>query len=238
MPTKLPLIILAVLSEVFCIFVFCEADLRKRPQGQKLLDLIENETIRFTSWRANADIKDELERIKRFCGWGLGSLILLTLVAAVFKLQWLSIFIAPFLIVSFFGYISLEWTTKWRTVLKFYFGAFLLLVASILFAHHSDLSQYRQLASLSVQFGRIVGITDPVPSLTLTLLLSAAVFVLLLLLMTIVAVVVSLGVFTPLWVTSRLSILFNRKVSKNLLWWTAFGTQLSVVILNGVINIL
>lgn len=238
MSIKVLFVIFAVPLGIFCTFVFQEADLRKRPQGQRLLNFIENRTIRFTNWRADADIKDELERMKRFFGWCLGSLILVAFIAALFKLQWLAICIAPFFIISFFGYICLEWIIKWRTVLRFYSGVFLLLIASISLANYSGLFQYLQLARLSVQFARMVGMTDPVPSLTLTLLVSAAVFLLLLLLMTIIAILVSLGIFVPLWVTSRLSVFFKRTFNKDVLWWTAFCTQILLIILGGIVSIL
>jgi hypothetical protein len=238
MSMKLPLGIFVLLLQIFCFFVFLEGELRKRPQGRKLLNFIENRTIKFTNWRADADIKDEIERVKRVFGWSLGSLILLAFIAAVFKLQWLAIFIAPFFIVSFFGYMSLEWIIKWRTVLKLYSGGVLLLIASISFAHYSGLSQYSQLASLSVHFARIVGMTHPAPSLTLTLLVSASVLLFPLLLMTIIAVVVSLGIFAPLWVTSRLSIFFKRTFNKDVLWWTAVCTQILVFILGWIVSIL
>lgn len=238
MSMKLLLVILAGVLQIFCIFFFSERQLRKRPQGRKLLEFIENRTIRFVDWRASADVIDELDRIRGVCLRSLGGLIFLTFIAAVFRLQWLAMFIAPFVVVSFFGYISLEWILKWRTIVKFYSGAFLLLIAAISFGYYFALSQYWQLANIAVGFARIVGITDPVPSFTVTLLVSATAFVSLLLLMTIVVATVSLGIFTPLWVTSRLSAFFKSRFDKDVLWWTVFVMQILVVILSGIINML
>lgn len=111
MSIKQLMVILAALLEIFVIFVFSEGHLRKRPQGQKLLNFIENRTTKFTNWRGDADVKDEMERVKRVCGWSLGSLVLLTFIAASFKLQWLVIFIAPFFSSPFSG------TSLWNGLL-------------------------------------------------------------------------------------------------------------------------
>jgi hypothetical protein len=235
---KLLLVVLASLLQIFSVLFSSEAQLRRRPQGRKLLEFIENRTRSVTDWRANADIREELEKIKGVCVRSLVGLIFLTFIAAVFRFQWLAILIGPFVVVSFFGYISLEWILKWRTFLKFYSGMFLLLTAAISFGYYSDLSQYWQLAHVSVRIVRIVGITDPVPSLTLTLLVSAVVFVSLLLLTTLIVVTVSLGIFTPLWLTSRLSLFLRRKFNKDVLWWTVLLTQIFVVILAGIVSML
>jgi hypothetical protein len=56
--------------------------------------------------------------------------------------------------------------------------------------------------------------------------------------MTVIALVVSAGIFTPLWLTSKLSDLLRRKFDWDVLWWLAFVVQFVVIILNGIASMM
>lgn len=238
MSLKLSLVILAGLLEIFCIFIFTEAGLRKRPRGRKLLELVEGGAAKFTNWRADADVRDEMKWVKRVCGMAFAASLILLFLSAVFRLQLLGLLILPFFVVSFFGYFSLEWILNWRAIFKFYGVFFLLLLAAIMYAYHGQAPEYQRLAALCVGSARLFGVTHPEPSLAFTLIVSAIVFLSMFALMTVIAVAVSAGVFTPLWLTSRLSDLLRKKFDREVLWWTAFTTQIVLVILQGVVNMM
>jgi hypothetical protein len=236
--SKLLVVIFSGLLQVFCILTITQSELRKRPQGEKLLGLLEAGASRLTNWRADADIRGEFEWIKRLCGWGLGLSVILLLLSAVLRFELPALLVLPFFIISFFGYASLEWVLNWKFIFRFYGVFFIVGIASVIFAFNSQVPEYRRLASLSVQMARLLGFSAAEPSLAITLAAWAGVLIGFFALMTVIALVVSAGIFTPLWLTSKLSDLLRRKFDWDVLWWLAFVVQFVVIILNGIASMM
>lgn len=121
--------LIANFVDVVCFIILGESIIKKSKRGEKLFNLFESGVVRFTSWRANAEVKKEIGVVIKFffiCFAASATLLLLA-----FKLHFtvLATSLALVSALSVTGGLSLQWTFNHKEFIKPYVWILLFLLS-------------------------------------------------------------------------------------------------------------